>query len=224
MKTEIVMEDEHIIICRKPAGIATQTDKIGQQDVFSELKNDGRRPYIGMVHRLDQPVEGLLVFAKTKAAAANLSKQTANRKMVKKYYAVTPGENLPEAGALVDFLKKDNRTNRSVVAQEGETFAKKAELLYKVAARKAELALVEVELVTGRHHQIRVQMAHRDSPLLGDTKYGNERSAVLTEKYHVKNIALCAYRLEFDHPVTGQRMLYQIKPKESIFLQFEQFH
>lgn len=222
MKTEIIMEDEHILVCRKPAGLATQTDKIGQQDMLGELKYDRRRPYIGMIHRLDQPVEGLLVFAKTKSAAAKLSRQITDNTMLKKYYAVVPGETLPEAGVLVDFLKKDSRANRSVVVREGETLAKRAELSYRVIARRDELALAEIELVTGRHHQIRAQMAHRGSPLLGDSKYGNEASNALTAEYHVKNIALCAYRLEFDHPVSGKRMSYQIEPKGIIFGQFQE--
>ena len=217
MKTEIIMEDEHIIICRKPAGIATQTDKIGQKDVLSELKNYLRRPYLGLVHRLDQPVEGLLVFAKTQEAAAKLSKQLATHHMNKKYYAVVSGEGLADEGILVDYLKKDGKSNTSAVVSQKEKDAKRAELSYRVVKRTEELAWIEVTLVTGRHHQIRVQMAHAGYPLLGDSKYGNDNSVSLTQKYQVKNVALCAYCLEIQHPVTQKKMTYVAKPAADIF-------
>ena len=217
MRTEIVMEDEHIIVCRKPAGMATQTDKIGQKDVLSELRNYIKGPYIGMIHRLDQPVEGLLVFAKTQKAAAALSKQIANSQMNKKYYAVVAAENLPKQEVLVDYLRKDSKTNTSSVVKENVKDAKRSELSYRVVNTKDTLALIEVTLVTGRHHQIRVQMSHRGYPLLGDSKYGNDTSVILSERYQVKNIALCAYNLEFMHPVTGKKMSYTIAPQSSIF-------
>lgn len=220
MKTEIIMEDEHMIVCRKPAGIATQTDKIGQKDVLSELKNYIKRPYIGMIHRLDQPVEGLLVFAKTQGAAAKLSKQIANNQMRKKYYAVVAGKDLSQQGVLIDYLKKDGKTNSSCVVNENEKDAKRAELSYQVIKRKDNLALIEVTLVTGRHHQIRVQMSHAGYPLLGDNKYGNDISVMLSEQYQVKNIALCAYSLEFQHPATGNKLIYTIEPAGSIFNEF----
>ena len=213
------MEDEHILVCRKPAGMATQTDKIGQIDVVNELRNYLKQPYIGMIHRLDQPVEGLLVFAKTNKAAGVLSKQMASNQMNKKYYAVVAAKNLPESGVLVDYLKKDSTTNTSVVVSQNAKDAKRAELSYKIVNKKEDIALIEVTLVTGRHHQIRVQMSHMGYPLLGDSKYSNDTSVTLTEKYQVKSIALCAYQLQFKHPVTGKQLLYTIQPKGNIFVQ-----
>lgn len=217
MKTEILMEDDHIIVCRKPAGIATQTDKIGQQDVVSELKNYMKKPYLGLIHRLDQPVEGLLVFAKTEQAAAKLSKQIVNGHIQKKYYAVVAGSDLPDSAVLIDYMLKDGRTNTSRVVSEQTKGAKRAELSYKMVWRTDEYALVEVTLVTGRHHQIRVQMAHSGHPLLGDNKYKNDTSVMLSEKYYVRSVALCAYQLAFIHPVTGKQMSYEIEPTAPIF-------
>ncbi len=227
MKTEIIMEDAQIIVCRKPAGIAVQTGQIGQQDVLGELKHDGKRPYIGVIHRLDQPVEGLLVFAKTKAAAANLNRQMAENKMVKKYAAAVVGAGLPEAETLVDFLKKDARANRSFVVKktgQPDASAKRAKLSYRVMSRENEVALIEVVLATGRHHQIRVQMAHRGSPLLGDCKYGNDTSVMLSEKYNVKQTALSAFWLEFFHPATGEKIACSIVPEGSIFTRLWKGH
>lgn len=221
MKTKIIFEDKHILVCHKPAGIATQTDRLGQQDVVSELKNYMKNPYIGLIHRLDQPVEGLLVFAKTEQAATRLGKQLLNGQLQKKYYAVVTGTDLPESEVLVDYMLKDGKTNTSKVVPEQTKGVKRAELSYRVVWKAEEYTLTEVELVTGRHHQIRVQMAQNGHPLLGDSKYKNDTSVMLSEKYHVKNVALCAYKLAFVHPVSGKQMSYEIEPTAEIFQESE---
>lgn len=217
MKTKIIFEDKHILVCHKPAGLATQTDRLGQQDVVSELKNYIKNPYLGLIHRLDQPVEGLLVFAKTEQAATKLSKQLLNGQLQKKYYAVVAGADLPESEVLINYMLKDGKTNTSKVVPEQTRGAKRAELSYRAVWKTKEYTFIEVELVTGRHHQIRVQMAQSGHPLLGDGKYKNDISVMISEKCHVKNVALCAYKLAFVHPLSEKQMSYEIEPTEAVF-------
>ncbi len=196
MKHErILYEDNDIFVCHKPAGIATQTARVGQADMVSEITNylkasgsDLKTPlYVGVVHRLDQPVEGILVFAKNKAAAADLSRQAAGDGMKKEY--------LPEVKG-----------------------AKEAKLSYEVlSAGPSGTALVKVRLYTGRHHQIRVQMTNAGMPLLGDHKYAGEAALKISAGLGVREIALCAYRLAFVHPKTGKNMQFEIKPEGAAF-------
>lgn len=235
MQKNILLEDEEIIVSYKPAGIATQTARIGQQDMVSELKNYLARkpenkgkgvPYLGLVHRLDQPVAGILVFAKTKQAAAGLSRQLTEGNLHKYYYAVIYGSPLKESGALEDYLYKDNKTNMSMVVKEGFPEAKKAVLNYQLKKtmmaleKKQEVSLIEIELLTGRHHQIRVQMANAGMPLLGDGKYAGEKEKNFSREIGCKNVALCACKLRFKHPKTGKEMEFYSQPKDEIFLPF----
>lgn len=220
MKAVIKYEDEGILVIHKPAGIATETARIGQADVVSELKNylkvKGNGTYLGTIHRLDQPVEGLLVFAKTPEAAKVLTKQLENGTLKKSYAALVPrmeSENVTQ-GELEDYLLKDGRTNLSKVVPAGTQGAKKAKLswklLHEIKTEELEYSLVEVEIFTGRHHQIRVQMSHADMPLLGDSKYGNDVSKELTEKLGIRHTALLANRLSVIHPVTKENMQFEI--------------
>lgn len=235
MQKNIIYEDEHMIVVFKPAGIATQTARIGQQDMVSELKNylvkkpeyQGKgEPYLGVVHRLDQPVSGLLTFAKTKKAAADLSSQLGSGKMHKYYYAVIYGASCKEEERLENYLYKDTKTNRSTVVKEDFPGAKKASLIYKkvktlvILEKEQEVSLVEVELLTGRHHQIRVQLAFHGMPLLGDSKYGGENVKRLSMEIGCRNVALCAYKQILEHPVTGKKMVFERQPEEKIFLPF----
>ena len=194
MNLEIIHEDNDIILCRKPAGIATQTKRLGQQDMESLLKNyrakKGETPYIGVVHRLDQPVEGIMVFAKNQKAAAGLSKQIQQRMIGKHYYAVSASMPVEKEGVLENYLVTDKKSNYTSVVdtqiplsdrRDGRQEArienpdiKKAVLEYKVIAQKEGLTLFDILLHTGRQHQIRVQMAHMGCPLVGDEKYGAE--------------------------------------------------
>lgn len=234
----IIYEDEAVLVVYKPAGIATQTARIGQQDMVSELKNylakkpeyKGKgEPYLGVVHRLDQPVSGILVFAKTKQAAAELGRQIANGQMQKYYYAVVCGRPDRLQEKLENYLIKDAKTNLSSLVEEGFPDAKKAVLEYKLMktlmvleenTEAEEISLIEIRLITGRHHQIRVQMSHRGMPLLGDNKYGNSHSKRLSQETKCKNVALCAYKLEFCHPTTRKRSLFEKQPEDEIFLPF----
>lgn len=220
MKAIIKYEDDAILVIHKPAGIATETARIGQADVVSELKNylktKGNGTYLGMIHRLDQPVEGLLVFAKTPEAAKALTKQLENGTLKKSYAALIPkieSENVIQ-GELEDYLLKDSRTNLSKVVAAGTQGAKKAKLSWKllhhIETSEMTYALVEVEIFTGRHHQIRVQMSHAGMPLLGDSKYGNVSTKELSEKLGIRHTALLANRLSLQHPITKQKMQFDI--------------
>lgn len=247
MKTEILYEDDAVLVVYKPAGLATQTAGVGCQDVVSELKNYIRQtenkagkssrsaPYLGVIHRLDQPVEGLLVFAKNSKAAAGLSAQLQHREAAagfcKHYYAVLYGHPADTEGELEDVLcKKDGRAEIVECRPEEQEKvmgpeARKARLQYCIlqAADEPKIALADVRLETGRFHQIRAQMAHGGMPLLGDLKYGSKESVEAGRKLNVRNVALCAYRLEFLHPVTGRKMDFHINPKGEVFSLFSQF-
>lgn len=223
-KPQIIFEDDTIIVCYKPAGIATQTRRLGQQDMESMLKNHialadrktgkGVLPYIGVVHRLDQPVEGVMVFAKTPQAAAALSTQVQKRSFGKKYYAVVrlPEKQstfsditeLPERGSLEHWILFDPKTNISRVVPKETKNAKRALLEYHVVGQKEEKVLLDITLHTGRHHQIRVQLSHIGTPICGDCKYGQDTNGSLT---------LCSYHIDFDHPQSGKRLRFDRMPE-----------
>lgn len=225
MRTKIIYEDNHIIIVHKPAGLATQTSHIGQQDVASELKNylakigqsvDGKRtseqPYLGIIHRLDQPVEGLLVFAKTKEAAAKLTKQLSAGTLNKQYYAVICGKPSEISGRLVDYLVKEGNSGRIGKSEEKE--AKQAILQYRITKEiNQDCSLADIYIETGRFHQIRLQMSHAGYPILGDLKYGSQASMELSRKYGIKNVALYAYAIQLQHPVTGKKLEFSFQPE-----------
>ena len=220
MKSVIIYEDKDILVIHKPAGIATQTAKLGQADVVSELKNylkrTGQNTYVAVVHRLDQPVEGLLVFAKTPGAAKKLSADLQSGRLKKYYQALVFLESVPdkEEGRLTDYLVKDGRTNLSRVVSKEDAQAKKAMLQWRLCGQYTEgedrYALAEIELFTGRHHQIRVQMSHAGMPLLGDSKYGSARSGRLSQALGIRSTALLASRLCFTHPVSGKPLEYTL--------------
>lgn len=221
MRTKVIYEDKDIMVIHKPAGLATQTGQIGSMDVVSELKNylaaKGEDSYVGVIHRLDQPVEGLLVFAKNKRAAAHLSGQLAKDNLNKEYDAVVCGVTECREETLTDYLRKGNDSRAQVVTGEEERFpdARRAVLHYCVKEEAPPFpgtTLIHVTLQTGRFHQIRAQMAHAGSPLLGDVKYGNEMSAELSRQYGIRQVALCASAMSLQHPVTGKKLHFEIKP------------
>ena len=218
MNLQILHEDEHIIVCYKPSGIPTQTKKLGEQDMVSLLKNYLKGGYVAVIHRLDQPVEGLLVFAKTPFAANELNKGLQGAGFGKHYKAVLWGAPTKEKATLEDYLVKDGRTNTSRVADKNEKEAKRALLSYEILKKKEYdgkiLSLAQLKLDTGRHHQIRVQMANLGCPIWGDAKYNT--SVVQDRRF--RHIALCAYRLEFLHPKTKKQMEFEIEPKGEGFL------
>ena len=222
MGLNILFEDDHVLVVKKDAGIPVQAGKLRMMDLQGLIKNElyrrnrkGGEPYLGLIHRLDQPVEGVMVFAKTPFAAGALSEQVTDGRMKKHYLALLCGKPSEDSGKLVDYLVKDGRTNTSSVVKEQNKDAKRAELNYQVLKRNEETTLVEVELITGRHHQIRVQMANAGWPLYGDTKY-NPQFQEVTE--HVQT-ALCAYKLSFVHPKTKKVMEFCIEPDNSMLKQ-----
>lgn len=331
MKTEIIYEDANILVCYKPAGLPVQTAKVGQMDMVSELKNYLHSAYLGIIHRLDQPVEGLLVFAKDTKSAAKLSAYLQKGTLNKQYYGVICGKPSAPGRELVDYLKKEK--DRAVVVTEAyqeaksgntdrrnpggtknkmnaasnavstrnkanaasnpdctknktnaasktvsrrndqaaiENSVQQAVLQYQVmknryfqeeqyqapfnivstagaikdlncveAQRQEQealpvgrtekvenpedkgvaLSLLDIHIDTGRFHQIRAQLSHAGMPLLGDSKYGNEESLLVSRQLAVRNVALCAYKIEFLHPVTGERKVFEIAPKGKIFSQ-----
>ncbi len=207
----ILYEDDDIIVCVKAAGVATQTKQIGQKDMESMLRTyrmqKGEASYIGVVHRLDQPVSGVMVFAKTKEAAASLSRQIATKAADKYYYAVTDGLPAKKKGSLEDYLLRDGKTNLSKVVSTKTDGAKRAELSYEVLEQNESNALVRIKLATGRHHQIRVQMAHAGVPLVGDRKYNFKENM----KQGNGQLALCSYKLAFVHPTTKKKLEFEIE-------------
>lgn len=222
----ILYEDSQLIVCIKPAGIASQGGRGFQQDLTDLLKLQIQRstglkgePYLGIVHRLDQPVGGIMVYAKEPESAAFLSAQAASDEMKKRYYAVLEKKPPEKAGILKDYLLRDGRTNISCVVSESrrkEKDVKMAELWYEIIAEAEQgskkLYLAEIELKTGRHHQIRVQFAHAGCPLYGDRKYNPDTSG--------RELALFSHYLEFTHPQTKERMQFDQKPGSNIFTEF----
>ena len=237
MNTTIIFEDKDIIVCHKKAGTPVQTGRIGRADMVSELKNYLKQPYLGLVHRLDQPVEGVMVFAKNQAAAAFLSSQIEKGQMSKCYYALAmqdkadadklvqnaTGDAIQKAKEvrLTDYLVKDAATNSSKVVSPKEV--KKSELIDREIRQNGEVSLFGIKLLTGRHHQIRVQFSHAEMPLLGDYKYGSDASKECSTKRGIKEVALCSYHLEFLHPATKKKVSFKIKPQGSAFDMFSDF-
>ena len=232
MQTQIVYEDEAVLVIRKPAGLATESAGIGQKDVVSELKNyvakknPGKTPYLGVVHRLDQPVEGLLVFAKTKKAAENLTAQLGKGTLKKEYLAVVCGKVPENTDRLVDYLAKEKGMAVVKEAADAQTEkaadpqAKKAVLTYTKKAETGKFTLLAVQIETGRFHQIRAQLSHAGFPILGDEKYGSEESKELSREKKIRFTALCAASLSFRHPVTGKVMTFTQTPQNPAFADF----
>ena len=200
----IIYEDNHLLVVEKPINVPVQADKSGDLDFLSMLKNYLKEKYnkpgdvyLGLVHRLDRPVGGIMVFAKTSKAASRLAKQIQKHEVKKIYMAVLEGK-VSESGVFKDKLKKDEKLNITRVSADG----KDAELSYKLIGYVNNLSLVRISLKTGRSHQIRVQFASRKLPLYGDQKY-NPNAAL-------DQIALFASMLEFKHPVTKEVMSFEL--------------
>lgn len=213
----ILHEDNHIIVVLKPQNIPSCEDSSGDADMLSMIKEYIRvtyqKPgnvYVGLVHRLDRPTGGVMVFAKTSKAAARLSEQMKAGDFEKKYFAVVPGILKEKKATLVHYMKKNAVNNMVYVCPQTTDGAKFASLEYRAAEEyKNELTLAEIKLHTGRSHQIRVQMNAIGHPVYGDKRYGGERAAA-------GNLALWAYELAFTHPVTKERMVFKAEPPKEL--------
>ncbi len=207
---EILYEDNHLIVVVKEPGILSQADRTGDEDLLTLIKRYIKQKYhkpgnvfLGLVHRLDRMVGGVMVFAKTSKAASRLSDQIRKHTFQKKYLAVVHGKTKQE-DTLVHYLLKNKKTNTVKIDPSNQ--AKRAELYYLSLDYKEDLSLVDIDLKTGRPHQIRVQFKEIHHPLMGDKKYGIKDRA--------KNIALYAYHLSFNHPTTKERLTFTNKPHE----------
>lgn len=205
----IIYEDNHLLVVLKPANMPVCKDSSNDLDLLTKLKeylkikyNKPRNVYLGLVHRLDRPVEGLMVFAKTSKAASRLSAQITKNQFHKTYYAVVEND-LPKEGKFVDYLYKDEKDNTSYVTTEKK--GKLSALEYVRLSKKNNLNLVKINLLTGRHHQIRVQFSHHGYPLYNDHKYN--KSITHNDK---GNIALIAKKLSFYHPTTKELLTFEI--------------
>ena len=253
----ILHEDRDIIVCVKDPGVPSQSDKSRDMDMVNMLRNYvsseglggikvGGMPYIGLVHRLDRPVGGVMVFAKNPTALENLNKQVSNRKINKSYLALSllkdnqiidniknnrneirhPSElddiSLGYWITLTDYLVKEAKSNTSKVVSHNDKLGKKAELDYRlvgidtkeVFSEKIYRCVFEICLKTGRHHQIRVQMANANMPLAGDAKYNHSN---INDGNLYNTVALYSYRLEFKHPRTGKYVVFHSFPKDNWF-------
>ncbi|MEY8391626.1 RluA family pseudouridine synthase [Lachnospiraceae bacterium 45-W7] len=239
---QVIYQDKDLAVCYKAAGVPVQTSKAGRQDMVSLLRNyfaeRGDNTQVYVVHRLDQPVEGVMVFARNQDAAANLSRQSRERSMDKCYMALAEGIFQESSAVLEDYLLREGRCNTSRVVSQSTPGAKQAKLSYEVievwqplqvysgeaehslsrlqqegrrifsaywrSQRENEVSLIQIKLETGRHHQIRVQMAHAGHPLVGDKKYNPNSSREYLP------VALCAVRIAFCHPRDGRNMEFTV--------------
>lgn len=226
---KVLYEDKDIIVVIKPVGVESQAAKKFAPDMISEIRKHmvinklctpGKEPYVAVIHRLDKPVSGVMVYAKSKKAAAVLSEQVQNHKMEKIYGAVLCGKPVNNVDNLVDYLKKSVDGNYSQVVDKEEKDAKRAELSYEVVdtveVDDQVFSLVRIQLKTGRHHQIRVQFSSRGLPLYGDSRYNPSVEGCGAGG----QLALCASSLAFNHPITGKRMQFSMKPVGGAFNKF----
>ncbi len=213
---EILYEDNSIIVTVKPAGVPVQSKEVSVRSLEHELKSyrrkKGEPAEIYVVHRLDQPVSGILVFGKTKKAAAALSKEIAKEDFLKKYHALVYKESKATSfGSLKDFLSKDAKANKAIIVTPGTPGAKEAFLDYNLIADYDRSALYEITLHTGRFHQIRAQLSNFGFPIVGDLKYGSPESIQYSKDEGIKNICLCACDLTFRHPLSGKYLNFTIE-------------
>ena len=209
-KLEVLYEDNHVIVVYKPSNILSQSDITGDTDMLTLVKeyikekyNKPGNVYVGLIHRLDRPVEGVMVFAKTSKAASRLSEQVRKHELKKHYIAVINGVLTEKSGEFSDYLMKLENGNTVVTTKDK---GKEAILKYQVLQEKDNYSLVDINLITGRHHQIRVQFSSRGYPLVGDQRYGKRDN---------QQIALCSYSLSFIHPTTKEELIFNRYPDKN---------
>jgi 23S rRNA pseudouridine1911/1915/1917 synthase len=209
---ERLYEDNHVLVVVKPPNVPTQADHTGDMDFLTTLKEDIKirfaKPgavFLGIVHRLDRPVGGVMVFARTSKAASRLSEQIRNRTFGKTYVALVNGQPNPGEAELTHWLLKDHATNTVRIVQSGVPDAKEARLAYRtLSSEPSGISRMEIQLFTGRSHQIRVQMAAVGCPLVGDGKYGRQAAS--------RELKLWSRQIQFEHPTTREAMQFQSDP------------
>ncbi len=211
---QIIFEDNHLLVVVKPMDVPVQADASGDPDMLSMLKeylvekyNKPGDAYLGLVHRLDRPTGGVMMFAKTSKCAERLCTAIKNGEVDKKYFAVLEGVPRYKADKLRCYLKKFSDTNTVRIVPALTEGAKYAELDYKVLCEKQNHSLVSVKLITGRGHQIRVQMAGMGTPIVGDRRYGNGAKTKFP-------LCLWATELRLCHPISGKTMVFRVYPPE----------
>ena len=204
---KVIYEDNHLLVVQKPVNILSQGDNTNDDDMVNFLKkylkekyNKPGNVFVGLVHRLDRPVGGCMVFAKTSKAASRLSEQVRNKTFKKTYRAVIHGNMNKKSDDLLDYLYKNKKTNMVSVVSKNTKEAKDAKLSYETLDSQKGFSLVEIDLQTGRPHQIRVQFSSRKHPLFGDQRYGQKLNKV------GQQIALWSYKIEINHPITKEKM------------------
>lgn len=212
MKQQILYEDNHILIINKKVGQLVQGDKTGDKSLLELIKNyikeRDQKPgnvFLGLAHRIDRPTSGLVIYAKTSKALSRLTQMVKNREIKKTYWAIVPKEMIPQSQTLTHYLKKNEKNNKAIVYSQETEGAKKAVLTYQILKIMDNYQLLEVDLETGRHHQIRAQLSKIGVPIKGDLKYGAPRSNP------DGGISLHARALEFIHPVS-QELIKIIAP------------
>lgn len=218
---KVLHEDNHVLVAIKPAGVLSQADGSDAPDMLTLLKeyikvkyNKPGAVYLGLLHRLDRPVSGVMVFAKTSKCASRISEQIRKREVQKRYRAVVEGEFKEKEGVLRHFALKDVRTNNTKIFEPGKAprDAKEVKLEYKVVDSREykgkKVSLIDIKLHTGRSHQIRTQMQYISHPLLGDARYGTG--------LYKGDIALMSYLIGFNHPITGEYEEHRIDSLDSL--------
>lgn len=212
---KVLYEDNHIIVVEKPSGVPTQEDNTGDPDMYNLVKeyirvkyNKPGNVFVGIVHRLDRPVGGVMVFARTSKAASRLSEQIRNRSFKKVYLAMLDGIPKKDEGRLENYLWKDEKKNQVYVVDETHKDGKKAVLDYKVLRKEGKRALVRVELHTGRPHQIRVQFANIGCALVGDSKYGKAVGK--------SEVMLFSHLICFQHPTTKEELEFKLEAEWAV--------
>ncbi len=205
IEQQILYEDNHLLIINKNVGQLVQGDKTGDESLLDTIKNyikirdhKAGNVFLGLVHRIDRPTSGLVIYAKTSKALSRLTQMVKNREIKKTYWAVVPKEIVPQSQRLVHYLKKNEKNNKAIIFTKPTDGAKESILTYQIIKMLDNYQLLEVDLETGRHHQIRVQLSKIGIPIKGDLKYGSPRSNANG------GISLHARKLEFIHPVTKE--------------------
>lgn len=225
-ENQILFEDNHIIIINKKAGQLVQGDKTGDTSLLDEVKSYIKQKYskpgnvfAGLVHRIDRPTSGIVIFAKTSKALTRLTEMIKKREIKKIYWAVVKKNEIPETQRLVHYLKKNEKNNKAIIfnSSSAQSGSKEAILTYKIIKKSDHYLLLEIDLETGRHHQVRAQLSAIKCPIKGDLKYGADRSN------SDGSIHLLARKIEFIHPIKKEKMVLEapVPENDNLWKSFE---